>query len=91
MAEAARLMTKAEVIAYCKVAAGTFDRWRREGIVPGPVPGTIRWDRRAIDAALDRLSGLSAQSPMSEADELMERLTGGPKAVPARQRPGRAA
>jgi hypothetical protein len=32
----------------------------RKGIMPTPLPGTHRYDRKAIDAALDRLSGLSA-------------------------------
>jgi hypothetical protein len=27
--------------------------------MPGPLPHTHRYDRKAIDAALDRLSGLS--------------------------------
>jgi hypothetical protein len=26
--------------------------------MPGPIPGTHKWDRKAIDASLDRLSGL---------------------------------
>ncbi|MCS3476272.1 hypothetical protein M2212_003118 [Bradyrhizobium elkanii] len=28
------------------------------GIIPGPLPGTNRFDRRALDAALDRASAL---------------------------------
>jgi hypothetical protein len=35
-----------------------FNDWIRRGIMPGPIPGTHKWDRKAIDAALDRLSGL---------------------------------
>lgn len=35
-----------------------FSDWIRRGIMPGPIPGTHKWDRKAIDAALDRLSGL---------------------------------
>jgi hypothetical protein len=31
-----------------------FDEWVRRGIVPGPIAGTRRWDRKAIDAALDK-------------------------------------
>jgi hypothetical protein len=26
--------------------------------MPGPIPGTHKWDKKAIDAALDALSGL---------------------------------
>jgi hypothetical protein len=29
------------------------------GIVLGPIPGTRRWDRKAIDAALDKRSNLT--------------------------------
>lgn len=36
----------------------TFSSWIQRGIMPGPIPGTHKWDRKAIDAALDRLSGL---------------------------------
>jgi hypothetical protein len=37
----------------------TFSDWVRRGIAPGPIPGTHIWDRKAIDAALDRASGLA--------------------------------
>ncbi len=35
----------------------SFDDWVRRGIMPPKIPGTNKWDRKAIDAALDRLSG----------------------------------
>ena len=35
-----------------------FNDWIRRGILPGPIPGTHRWDRKAIDWALDKASGL---------------------------------
>lgn len=35
-----------------------FDDWVRRGIVPKAMAGTTRWDRKAIDRALDRRSGL---------------------------------
>ena len=54
-----RGLSRDTAAAYCGVDAATFDRWRADGMVPGPMPGTRRWDRRAIDVALDRLSGLS--------------------------------
>jgi len=46
-----------------------FHDWVRRGILPGPIPGTHRWDRKAIDAALDRRSGLAptvGPSPLQE-------------------------
>ena len=35
-----------------------LDEWVKRGVVPGPIPGTQRWDRKAIDLALDRASGI---------------------------------
>jgi hypothetical protein len=34
-------------------------------VVPGPITGTRRWDRKAIDAALDKRSDLVAASSSS--------------------------
>ena len=53
---APRLLTREQAAAYCGVGLTTFTTWIRRGIVPGPVHGTHRWDRKAIDAALDALS-----------------------------------
>ena len=58
-----RGLSKQEAAEY--VGCGTlaaFDAWRAKGIVPGPIAGTTRWDRKAIDAALDRASGLMSGS-----------------------------
>ena len=51
-----RMLTRAQAAAYCGVGSTTFTAWVGRGIVPGPVPATHRWDRKAIDAALDALS-----------------------------------
>jgi hypothetical protein len=62
-----RGMTKAEAANYCGCeSVSAFDDWIRRGIVPGPIPGTHRWDRKAIDASLDRASGLA--TTMTETD-----------------------
>jgi len=52
-------MSKKQAAAYagCETLSA-FNDWIRRGIMPGPIPGTHKWDRKAIDAALDRLSGL---------------------------------
>ncbi len=54
-----RGMSKKQAAAYagCETLSA-FNDWIRRGIMPGPIPGTHKWDRKAIDAALDRLSGL---------------------------------
>lgn len=58
-----RGLSKQEAADYCGCATlAAFDRWRREGIVPDAIPGTNRWDRKALDAALDRASGLVTDS-----------------------------
>ena len=56
-----RLLTRGEAAAYCGVGATTLTNWIERGIIPGPVPGTHRWDRRAIDLVLDILSRLDEE------------------------------
>lgn len=57
----ARLLDKPGICAYLgEITPSTYDTWRQRGIVPGPVPGTNRYDVRAHDAALDRIGGLLA-------------------------------
>src|SRR5258708_2996806 len=54
-----RGLSKSDAAEYCGCATlEAFDDWVRKGIIPGAIPGTHRWDRKAIDAALDRASGL---------------------------------
>lgn len=54
-----RGMSKEQAAAYagCETLSA-FNDWIRRGIMPGPIPGTHKWDKKAIDAALDQLSGL---------------------------------
>nr|WP_246562946.1 hypothetical protein [Bradyrhizobium liaoningense] len=56
-------MTKHEAAAYCGCnTLAAFDSWLQKGIVPKAIAGTNRWDRKALDAALDRASGLVTDS-----------------------------
>ena len=48
---------------YCSLSPSGFRNWIKQGRIPGPLPGTHRWDRCAIDEALDCLSGLSKHDP----------------------------
>lgn len=58
-----RGLSKQEAAEYCGCETlAAFDQWRAKGIVPGPIPGTARWDRKALDASLDRASGLVSES-----------------------------
>jgi excisionase family DNA binding protein len=53
-----RLLTREQAARYCGVGTTTLTDWIERGIIPGPVPGTHRWDRKAVDAFLDILSRL---------------------------------
>ena len=62
-----RGLSREEAAAYAGCASlSTFHDWIRRGILPGPIPGTHTWDRKAIDSALDRASGLSRPATVSD-------------------------
>ena len=69
--------TKAQASAYCGIAEATYDNWRRRGLMPGPVPGTDRYDFVAIDQAWDKLSGIAPQSTEEPDPRIAERITDG--------------
>ena len=60
-----RLMTRVEAATYCGLSVQSFSRWVRVGRLPDPLEGTARWDLRAIDIALDRLSHISCPPDVS--------------------------
>jgi len=61
-----RGLTRKDAAAYCSLTPDGFDEWIKRGIIPG----TQRWDRKAINLALDRASGLeSAQEPDDEFEQ----------------------
>jgi predicted DNA-binding transcriptional regulator AlpA len=54
-----RCLSRKEAAAYCGCASlAAFDDWVRRGLLPKPIRTTKRWDRKAIDLALDKASGL---------------------------------
>lgn len=64
-----RCLTREQAAEYCACdTIGAFDDWVRRGIVPKAMPGTTKWDRCAIDRALDRRSGL-IDDPTTSFDE----------------------
>ncbi|MDI3564945.1 AlpA family transcriptional regulator [Bradyrhizobium sp. Arg816] len=65
-----RLMTGREAAAYCGVTVATWAKWVALGIVPPPLPGTRRWDRKALDLALDKMSGIESAIAPQEEDPL---------------------
>jgi predicted DNA-binding transcriptional regulator AlpA len=66
-----RLMTGPDVAAYLGIASATFAKWVAQGTLPSPLPGTRRWDRKAIDLALDKISGIPS-APVSKEDQEKE-------------------
>lgn len=67
-------MTGAQAAEYCELAPATFSNWVAAGRLPPPLPGTRRWDRRALDAAIDKLSGLAPSiAPFDDPFEQWER------------------
>ncbi|MEX5286373.1 hypothetical protein QCO44_12240 [Selenomonas sputigena] len=68
---APRGLTKTDAAAYCGCSEDAFDTWVKKGIVPGAIPGTQRWDRKAIDWYLDRASGLPSHTTASAADDAL--------------------
>jgi hypothetical protein len=63
-----RLLTRKQAAGYCGLSLQGFSEWVKRGIIPPALPGTARWDLKAIDIALDRLSGIS-ETPGSAFDE----------------------
>ncbi len=67
----ARLQTKDGICRYLgNISHGTYDGWQAKGIVPGPVPGTNRYDIRAHDIALNRRGGLECSRTPSNLSPL---------------------
>jgi len=62
-----RGLKKEDAAAYCGCeTVSAFDDWVKKGIVSGPIPGTQRWDRKAIDIWLDRASGIQGEATASD-------------------------
>lgn len=55
-----RLIGRKKAAEYCGITPTCFSMWVASHIMPPAVPGTRKWDRRAIDAKLDEISGLVA-------------------------------
>jgi hypothetical protein len=65
-----RLQSKAGICAYLgHISAATYDAWQAKGIVPGPVPGTNRYDVRQHDLVLDAKLGLKPERRLSPLEE----------------------
>jgi hypothetical protein len=54
----ARLATEKEAAETAGLDLATFRAWVASGKLPKPIPDCNKYDLKAIDAALDRVSGL---------------------------------
>ncbi|TWB19550.1 hypothetical protein FBZ99_101323 [Rhizobium sp. ERR 1071] len=63
-----RLIGRRDAAAYCGIAESTFSLWVATHKMPQCIPGTRKWDRRAIDAKLDEISGLGVNNISVETD-----------------------
>ena len=67
---ASRLQTKDGICEYLgSISHATYDAWHAKGIVPGPVPGTNRYDLRQHDHVLDLKLGLRNARKLSPLEE----------------------
>jgi hypothetical protein len=58
----ARLVTEKEAAESIGLDVATFRNWVASGKLPKPIPDCGKFDIKALDAALDRLSGLGGPS-----------------------------
>jgi hypothetical protein len=62
----ARGLTRREAAAFVGLSLASFDKARRDRKYPGPsLPGG-RYDRSALDQAMDRMSGIGSSSALDE-------------------------
>ncbi len=67
-----RLIGRKEAANYCGISPTCFSMWVANHKMPPAIPGTRKWDKRAIDARLDEISGLgSAAEPEDAYDKWM--------------------
>jgi predicted DNA-binding transcriptional regulator AlpA len=46
------VLTRPEGAKMCGISVKTFDAWVRKGVLPGPIAGTRRWSRGAMERQL---------------------------------------
>ncbi|MGO8211896.1 helix-turn-helix transcriptional regulator [Rhizobium ruizarguesonis] len=63
---APRLMGRKDAAAYCGITPTCFSMWVASHKMPPAIPGTRKWDKRAIDAKLDEISGLGVNDNKAE-------------------------
>lgn len=69
--ETPRLIGRKEAAAYLGIAESTFSMWVATHKMPQAIYGTRKWDKRAIDAKLDEISGLAATEKVDPYEKWM--------------------
>lgn len=66
-----RLLRREKAASYLDISPSTLEALVKDGALPPPVPwgrGAVRYDRAALDAALDRLQDRAPQTQMETAN-----------------------
>jgi len=71
----ARLQSEKAAASTIGLEMATFREWVRTGRLPPPVRGTDLYDLRAIEAALDLMSGIG--TPQNALDSFLETRNAG--------------
>ena len=64
-----RLISGPDAAAHLGISRATFAKWTANGTLPKPIPNTRYWDRKAIDLALDKCSGIANASASLRAED----------------------
>ncbi|PZP60056.1 MAG: hypothetical protein DI604_31565 [Delftia acidovorans] len=67
-----RLLSRRQAAEYCGIAESTFSMWVAGHKMPAAIFGTRRWDKAAIDAKLDEISGLAANGDVPAETDLQK-------------------
>ena len=68
-----RLLTRRQAAAYCGASVPTFNKWVLAGVLPQSISITNRWDRHALDAELNKHSGLHKPESAEDAFDKWKR------------------
>jgi hypothetical protein len=71
--EQPRLVSKAEAARYCGVTPATYAKWVLAGILPPTIPVIGKYDMRALNTALDKLSGIKSVEQTEDSFEKWKR------------------
>lgn len=71
-------LTRAQAAALCELTPTGFDSWVRRGIVPGPITGTRRWSKAALERAVSGVAkgGGNADDPEAVFSEWLKSNAG---------------